>query len=508
MALLSEPILKKFFTHKIESSRPEWGDYLLVVADIFSTLDGDELDKEVRSERLSVISGRPVDAQRDVSNYRDEFGAYGTYLGVFRVVRVENRWKIFLSNATKHFLCTTEPDVESFCRTQLSLYQYPNGAGAVQNKSGTVWVQANIRDDTAREIAYGIRVNPLRLLCRTVVALREIKGVALTDIHISFQHIFMMMNDDRINTTFTPDKAVLVAVLDEYTNSVPPAWATAQKNLSKFKRNFHILEWTGIFLRSNNGLIIRPDNLEKVYSYILAINEMTVDFSGFDDCYGATNIADKVNSVVSSLSWGAYFDSLTLPMQVLAALSNDIDDADIVLADAPIGIIPLSTQAFPNMRSYQTEQPRAFVASGNTADPFETIIRREKANREHARILNMLAASLRLQYDNDNVQENVFIDLLVNTESHSFIFEVKSNNNRNVLSQIRKAIAQLYEYRYRSELPHSILCIVLQQKPPQDWVIDYLLNDRDILVCWLVDDVRLECPAQCHTVLSQIGILD
>jgi hypothetical protein len=158
------------------------------------------------------------------------------------------------------------------------------------------------------------------------------------------------------------------------------------------------------------------------------------------------------------------------------------------------------------MRSFQSNQPRAFVTSGGTADPLETIVRREKANREHARILNMLAASLRLRYD--DVYENTFVDLMIKSYEQSYIFEVKSNNSRNVLSQIRKAIAQLYEYRYRSQLPQAILCIVLQQKPPQDWVVDYLLNDRKILVCWLVDDVRLECPPECHEALTELGILE
>ena len=492
MGLLSEPILKKFFTHKIESSRPEWGDYLLEIADIFSTFDGEDLDRERLADRFSALGGRSPYALRDVSNFRDEFGAYKTYLGVFRIERMDGRQKIFLSNAAKHFLCSTEPDVESFCRTQLSLFQYPNGA------------QATARADTIREITNGIRVNPLRLLCRIVVALHDISGISLRDIHISYQQIFMLMNDDRVNTTFSPDKNVLITVLDEYANSNPPTWVA--ENLTNFKRNFHIFERTGLFARDNNGLVVCTDNLEKIYSYIVAISEMTINFDGFEDCYGSSDITGSVRAVISSPAWGIYFDSLTLPMQTLSALSDDINDADIIFTDAPIGTIPPAIQAFPDMRSYQTNQPRAFVSSGSTVDPFETIIRREKANREHSRILNMLAAFLRLRYD--DVFENAFIDLMVTADEQQFLFEVKSNNNRNVLSQIRKAIAQLYEYRYRSELPQAILCIVLQQKPPQDWVIDYLLNDREILVCWLVDDARLECPAECHTTLSQIGILE
>jgi len=506
MGLLPEPILKKFFANKIESSRPEWGDYLLEVADTFSTFDGEDLNRELLSERFSVISGRSPYALRDVANFRDEFGAYGTYLGVFHIERIDNSWKIFLSNAAKHFLCSTEPDVESFCRAQLSLFQYPNGAGAVQDNRGIVRMQANVQTDTVRETENGIRVNPLRLLCRVVVALHEISSVALPNVHISYQQVFMLMNDSRVNTTFSPAKSTLVEVLNEYMRITPPGWATNPSYLTNFKRNFHILERTGLFSRERNGLIVRADNLEKVYSYISAISEMTTNFNGFDDCYGSDNIADRIASVVSSSAWGIYFDALTLPMKTLSALSDEIDDTQIVLTGTPIGTIPTTVQVFPAMQSFQSVQPRAFVPSGNIVDPYETLVRREKANREHVRILNMLAASLRLRYN--DVFENTFLDLMVNADGQLFIFEIKSNNSRNVLSQIRKGISQLYEYRYRSEMLQATLCIVLQQKPPQDWVIDYLINDRGILVCWLVDDVRLECPHQCHAILAQIGILE
>jgi hypothetical protein len=186
-------------------------------------------------------------------------------------------------------------------------------------------------------------------------------------------------------------------------------------------------------------------------------------------------------------------------------LSGEIDEADIISIVPPIGTVLPIARAFPEMRSFQSNQPRAFVQSGTVTDPYETIVRREKANREHARILNMLAAQLRFHYT--DVFENTFIDLFVETDEQSFIFEVKSNNNRNVLSQIRKAVAQLYEYRYRRSQPQAKLCIVLQEKPLQEWILDYLLNDREILVCWLVDDVRLECPAECHQVLADIGVV-
>ena len=504
MGLLPAPALKKFFVNKIESSRLDWGDYLLKVADIFSTFDGDDLDREIRSERFSEISGRSIDAPRDISNFRDEFGAYGSFLGLFHIKLVGDKWKIFLSNATKHFLCSTEPDVESFCRTQLSLFQYPNGIGAVQNRNGSVRVQNNILTDTKREISSGLRVNPLRLLCRIAIAQHQINNVPLNNIYISYRHIFMLMNDDRINTTFSPDIKLLANVINEYSTLEPPSWVNSY--ITQFQRNFHILEWTGLFTRNNGGLSICSNNIEEAYSYILSISEMTNNFSDFERCYGGSNVDQEVRKVISSSAWGEYYDSLTLSTQVLASLSSNIDNTTFSLNHGLLGSIPPTIQEFPAMHSFQSDQPRAYLHSGNITDPFETLIRREKANCEHARILKMLASRLRLHYT--DVLENTFIDLFLTTGGYKIIFEVKSNNDRNVLSQIRKAIAQLYEYRYRSNLSQAHLCIVLQQKPPQDWVIDYLLNDRRILICWLVDDVRLECPVECHNILAEIGVLE
>ena len=120
MGLPANPIVKKFFSNKIESSRPEWGDYLLEIADIFSMFDGEELDRDLLSERFSTISGRSPYALRDVSNFRDEFGAYGTYLGLFHFKMSNGRCQILLSKSAKHFLCSTEPDVQSFCRKKRS----------------------------------------------------------------------------------------------------------------------------------------------------------------------------------------------------------------------------------------------------------------------------------------------------------------------------------------------------------------------------------------------------
>lgn len=505
MSLPLTPIMKKFFSNKIESSKAEWGDYLLEIADIFSVFDGEELDRDLLSERFSTISGRSPYALRDISNFRDEFGAYGTYLGLFQYKKFNNKWHIVLSKATKHFLCSTEPDVESFCRTQLALFQYPNGAGAVPGNNGRTTIQANVRIDTVREIQNNIRINPLRLLCRVVITMHKYNGVPLNEIVIPYKTIFMLFNDDSINQTFSPSFENIQTALREYENCDLPSWVIGH-DLTNFKRNFHVFERIGIFKRvQSQGLALLTDNAEKVYSYIETIGTMTNDFLGFEPCYNQPNIEENVKSVISSSAWGDYFDSLNMSTAVLNELSYNYASTEEFL-DFEVIINEHDENRFPRLREYQTEQVRAFVPSGNIADPFETIVRREKANREHSRILNMLAAIIRTQgYE---VYENTFIDLYSNINDLTYIFEIKSNNSKNTLSQIRKAVSQLYEYRYRCQQDNAILCLVMQEKPSQDWVIDYLIKDRNINICWLVDDVRLECPNDCRDILSNIGIIE
>jgi Holliday junction resolvase len=504
MGLLQKPVITKFFSNKIESSLPEWGDYLLEIADIFSTFDGEEFDRDLLTDRFSAISGRSPYKVRDAANFRDEFGAYGTYLGLYHVEMENGKWKIYLSNAAKHFLCSAEPDVESFCRAQMTLFQYPNGAGAVPGRAG---MQGNAKKDTIREIQNNIRVNPFRLICKLAQIYHEYEYMPLDAIEIPYKTLYFLMNDDSINTQFSPKIEDIYAALSGYKTGKLPAWARTGITSTNFSRNFHIFDRTGMFKHTRNGLHIADGDTAKIYSYIHAIAEMQHDFRGFESCYGSADIETAVKSVVSTSAWGRYFDSYTMPTQTLQLLSDSITDEQGVLIDElPLGFVHIETQPFPALHDYQSNQIRAFAPSGKTADLFETIIRREKANRDHGRILERIASTIRVN-SNNKVFENIFIDLLAAIGAKDFIFEVKSNTTKNALSQIRKAVAQLYEYRYRSGKFGAVLCIVLQEKPRQDWVIDYLVKDRDIMICWLVDELRFECPPECFNALSLTGIV-
>lgn len=324
MSLPTEPIIKKFFSNKIESSRTDWYTYLIKIARIFLSLDGQEYDREELLKQFVGISGRDSGAQRDMANFRDEFGAYGTYLGIYHVENIGGVWRIIVSKAAKEFLCSENPNAAAFCRAQLALFQYPNGAGAGLTHRGTMMVQANIRNDTTHEIACNIRLNPFRVICRTVVALVEMKDVPLLEIAIPYSTLFCIMNDNRVNTTYNPSLETLCRVYDEYKNTTSEVPMNLS-GLNNFKRNFHILEKTGLFLRDSQfGLRVAQANPAAAYACIKAISEIELSFSAFDAEYGSPD-AESIAEIIAGSAWGQYYDAANLSVEILTALGVEVD---------------------------------------------------------------------------------------------------------------------------------------------------------------------------------------
>lgn len=329
MALPKEPIVKKFFTNKIESTRDDWYGYLVQIARIFYTLDGEEYDRDVLMSKFAAMSGRDAtQAQRDSSNFRDEFGAYGTYLGIYHLEQRNGKWCIFVSEAAKKFLCSENPNAAAFCRAQLSLFQYPNGAGSGISANGGQSVQGNIKADTLREIQNGIRLNPLRLICKIVVGEVEINKKKFSDIAIPYSVIFCMVNDSRINRNYNPSVELVASVFAEY-SAVGGNVEMNLEGLTNFKRNFHILEKTGLFTRDSKfGLLVAQRNYASAYDCIKVIADMDVFFDGFETLYAAPS-EDGVRDVISSPKWGQYYDAARIPSDILTALGVERDDAPI-----------------------------------------------------------------------------------------------------------------------------------------------------------------------------------
>ena len=329
MSLSREPVIKKFFTNKIESSRSNWYEYLIQIARTFYSIDGQEYRREVVMDKFSELSPRSSNADRDAANFRDEFGAYGSFLGIFRLEKENDRWFIRVSESAKNFLCRENSNAAAFLRAQLALFQYPNGMGAVVSDSGSVSVQGNVKTDTLRELNNNIRLNPLRLICKIIVALLEEKRVSISSIALSYPLLICMFNDDRLNQTYSPSSEVILQAYEEYTNpsfTLPREYADVMTN---FKRNFHILEKTGLFVRDSRfGLMVSQSNYGVAYDCIKTISEIEDHFEAFDHLYGQVD-DNEVRDIIAENRWGQYYDAGRLPAETLVGLGSEIHAAPI-----------------------------------------------------------------------------------------------------------------------------------------------------------------------------------
>ena len=69
---------------------------------------------------------------------------------------------------------------------------------------------------------------------------------------------------------------------------------------------------------------------------------------------------------------------------------------------------------------------------------------------------------------------------------------------------MRRAISQLYEYRYLQNKPSAKLVVVIENPPPKDkeWLVEYVIKDRQLFIAWDGDGRSLHCPAGIGKELS------
>lgn len=131
--------------------------------------------------------------------------------------------------------------------------------------------------------------------------------------------------------------------------------------------------------------------------------------------------------------------------------------------------------------------------------------KKERANISH---WNLLTAKSEFLYDRKlPAIENELIDLYSKDKEDIVIYEMKSMTEKNFISQLRKAISQLYEYRYIFSAPTACICMVTNFPIPKkhEWAINYLTKDREIAYEWTEDYKSFECHASSKSLLSQFA---
>ncbi len=138
-------------------------------------------------------------------------------------------------------------------------------------------------------------------------------------------------------------------------------------------------------------------------------------------------------------------------------------------------------------KPYTEKAPSQFQSSGKAYNETNRLLALERSANTHKDLLNKLNQTI--NNHRYKTTEDQKVDLFADISSVRWIFEVKSTNDDNFLAQIRRGVAQLYEYRflYARKEENINLCLVVQTLPPQElsWVTEYLQSLK-IHLCWSV----------------------
>jgi hypothetical protein len=325
---------------------------------------------------------------------------------------------------------------------------------------------------------------------------------------VSIEEIFILANDPRTNQKASPSLNSVMKVLNEARNGL-------LKAPLKYESRFHILNHTD-FLQATNGWIhlretISPEDTQDLLHKLNTINNLTIQFNGFDK---ATN-EQELKETMYENSWGKYFDGIvSLSADTVRILTNDsvsLSDRLVKDTDAQddlfIGDYSKLKFKYP-LKVREEYQPPATRSNHqrDASDPEVTKIKRQRSNLSHKIITQKVDEYLRelgaVPYENEH------IDLFAQIPSDgSFLFEIKSVSSDNLLSQTRKGLSQLYEYRYRylKEIGENVtLCLVYPKEPNEiEWLQEYLCSDRGISVCWFENE-SLCFPTYCAEKMEHL----
>ena len=164
---------------------------------------------------------------------------------------------------------------------------------------------------------------------------------------------------------------------------------------------------------------------------------------------------------------------------------------------------PLKTLAGKNISTIIQNE---FITSKNKNIQYEVNAqKREQANKIHWKLV--VSKSSFLSEIGFPAYGNEHIDLFSRINNKVIIYEMKSMNSKNLLSQIRKGISQLYEYRYIYSKPNAKLCIVGNHNigKSNSWLLHYLSIDRLIAFEWTDNYHDFYCDKNSKKILSEFA---
>jgi len=103
--------------------------------------------------------------------------------------------------------------------------------------------------------------------------------------------------------------------------------------------------------------------------------------------------------------------------------------------------------------------------------------------------------------------ENELIDLYAEDQTDAVLYEMKSVFDGNVHGQLRKALAQLLEYRFVFNRPAARLCIVTNSPiaKREEWLLGFLQSELNIAYEWTENYSNFQCSADSKGLLGKFA---
>lgn len=171
-------------------------------------------------------------------------------------------------------------------------------------------------------------------------------------------------------------------------------------------------------------------------------------------------------------------------LEALSAATALIDEEDPLEDD----ILESGQPATDRSKSWDRKKPKPTDRS--TGSVALNLVARERASTAHWELEELLANAVRSKGLTPLYNAN--IDMYFVTPRGMVLAEIKSCHRRNLHSQIRSAVSQLFEYRYlyRESLGEKVVpLLVLETRPSgkKEWMNEYL-DVLGLVVAWRQED--------------------
>jgi C-terminal AAA-associated domain len=130
------------------------------------------------------------------------------------------------------------------------------------------------------------------------------------------------------------------------------------------------------------------------------------------------------------------------------------------------------------------------------------LAKHERAVLTHRKLVDAKATFLHAH--GLSAKQTRLIDLFSEGQPGLAIYEMKSLSGENFVAQMRRAVSQLYEYRYAYQAQTARMCIVTNRPPASTELayVEYLESDRRMAYVWTEDFASFACLQESAALLG------